>query len=267
MKYRVCLLVSLFFMISLMFVSCEKPFDTNFESIKENLKAENAVASIFELVSANAEGSLKNSNNEFTCYTAVLTGTTEARILTITFPEAGCPDVYGVIHKGKIIATFIGRWFNVGSRVSIVAEDYSQNGETLSGVINAVYKENVIEDGNAYPIHEITTNGMELESADGETSTWNSNVTLKWLQGYFTQKSDDNIILSNTKTNGLNANGNSFEATGTDLLSQYSCKIFVSGTYELTKSDGGKSVIDFGNGECDNKINVTQNGVTIELSY
>lgn len=265
MKQKFLLLIALLVSGSLLFTACDETLDTDTQSAQDNAKAEGVMSDVFGLVSGNAEGSTK-SGEDITCYTAELTGTVEARTLTITFPEAGCPDENGVVHKGKIIGTFTGRWFIPGSKVEITFENYERNDEVLNGTITGVYKENLKEGDKIYPIHEITTTSMELVLTDGKSIKWTATRTLKWLSGYFTKSRSDNQVLINSELNGQNVNGDTFSSTGTDLLHKFPCKLFVSGTIELNKADGSTSAIDFGDGECDGKFSVTQNGVTVELN-
>jgi len=264
MKNKFIALFAMFMAISLLFNSCEKLFDPDTDTAKDNAKAEGAMSDVFGLVSGNAEGGEKSAD-EVTCYTVELSGTVENRILTLNFGTAGCPDANGVIHKGKIVATFTGRWFITGAKTEITFVDYYRNGEKLEGTVTATYKSNVTEGTTLMPVHEIVSNNMMLTLTDGSFVKWNATHTIKWISGYFTKARTDNKQLINSVLKGENRNGDKFESKGTDLVSQFPCRLFVSGTVEITKPSGKSISIDFGNGECDGKFSVTQSGVTVNV--
>lgn len=107
-----------------------------------------------------------------------------------------------------------------------------------------------------------------LNSNSGKTITYTSTRTRKIDTKGTTDRNDDESSVTGTTT-GKSSDGTSFSTIITKaLLNKASCSTSkgfpVSGTEEITKADGTKIVVDYGDGTCDLKYTETTNGVTVE---
>lgn len=107
-----------------------------------------------------------------------------------------------------------------------------------------------------------------LNSNSGKTITYTSTRTRKIDTKGTADRNDDESSVTGTTT-GKSSDGTSFSTIITKaILNKSSCSTSkgfpVSGTEEITKVDGTKIVVDYGDGTCDLKYTETTNGVTVE---
>lgn len=105
-------------------------------------------------------------------------------------------------------------------------------------------------------------------SSSGKTITYTSTRTRAIDNKGTLDRNDDESSVTGTTT-GTSTDGTSFSTIITKaLLNKKSCSSShgfpVSGTEEITKADGTKIVVDYGDGTCDLKYTETTNGVTVE---
>ncbi len=200
----------------------------------------------------------------------------------------GCIE-NGVLIAGKIITTFTEQ--NGAVNLDEVKEEF------IDFSITYPYCDNVNTNGDCVSTLEIkesvVTNGIVVYKSSkpgatiGDKFFFNENLKLKFSDGEeITSKSNYTEIetqeaLSIIEGNGLYS-GKSFEYTYKiikPVIYKFSCNtdIFmpVSGVEKenykgLNANENTESFsyeIDYGNGECDNKANITENGVSTEVDF
>ncbi len=210
---------------------------------------------------------LGNIDDRFKC--AVVTHTPDPSTsstkpmgtITIDF-GTGCADNHGKTRKGMIIVQYAGKRFWPGSTVVITSKDFYKNDVRVDGKLTLT---NVTASQADFPKFQIVLSGGKLTFTDGRTATREHSMTREWQRG--TTPDLDKWIEEGTSS-GTNKNGKSYQMTITNrLVYARSCelnnKVFipVSGTKHLLV-DKKEVIIDYGDGTCDNIINVTINGKT-----
>ena len=213
---------------------------------------------------------------------------TVAKTYTVDFGTTGCVGADGRVRTGKLFFDFSGS-------VPATAIYYRNPGFKM-----VVTSSNYVVDGNAVTITNKTiTNTTPAGAPAGTNLTWaisanisiakaNSGGNISWSCNrtkeltntsdplcYANQTTAINWtkakIKINGTTSGTNAKGESFSATATNLVRDFTCAPdvskphrhpFISGTISYTPGSRPVRLIDFGNGACDFNGTVTINGQT-----
>ena len=165
----------------------------------------------------------------------------------------GCAGTDGKVRKGMIRAVFYQSWDNPVDTVDIFLDNYFVNGIQYEGTIR------IIKNQNTY--RQIVTNGKCKKST--WNILWGCDRTFEWLDnGTPLDPSDDTFKVRGT-ADGTNREGKTFEVqiNSTDpLVRPRTCAWITKGIMELTPEGKSKRIIDFGNGNCDNKATITIDG-------
>ena len=174
----------------------------------------------------------------------------------------GCEMPNGKVVKGSVVVEYEGLWIASGSKIYVVLKDFFVDGIQVEGTI--IY----------------TNTGMDMNAWVFTVELTNGKIT--WPDGtYLTRESD--------RTYTLSANGEEFElqiegtASGTTrkgytysseitepLVLKTSClkeQYFVpsSGMKTIEVKDLGTMTVNYGDGECDNKITVSIGPLSKEI--
>lgn len=183
--------------------------------------------------------------------------------ITIDFKD-GCTDAKGNVRKGKITVTYNGRRFALNSTIVATFVDYYVNGIKIEGTNTLTNLTASIETAPKFR-NEVV--GGKVTFTDGKIATREHVLTREWIRGA-------NPIQDSWKVEG-SASGTTREEVTYQmeitkaLVYKRSCvasKVFVAveGTKKFTSGDKTMT-IDFGTGDCDNKVTVTVNGVSKEV--
>jgi len=179
--------------------------------------------------------------------------------ITIDYGDgSSCTDTN--IRKGKIVDAFAltGKWSNMefNTTENITLTGYYLDSAQVDGVIVSTSKST---DASS----SVEAKAVKITYADGTTLSWKGNYT-------YTEE-DDSTEMTGTWT-GVNRKGESFTANITSkIVYIYSCRNSktlepVSGTIE-EKTGDKTSIIDYGNGACDNEYTVTKDGNTVKYTF
>lgn len=257
MKTNLFKILAVFFALGVFAISsCNKP-DPDQQSAEDDARGGYMMADAFALGNDNAgdTGGGKASFPEGMDVQRDL----ETHTVTITFTNC---DYRGAVRNGVVKVHYARQ--DAGLRafnITITFENYTMDGVALEGTINTTF-------GGTYlkpAIHVVATD-MKATFTDGKVLTWSSDKTFTIEEGFANPEIDNVVVMSGTAT-GVNRAGKNFSSTYTNVKVKRECesKYPVSGTVSI-ESDNGTTVIDYGNGECDNIISVTNNGVTIEVT-
>ncbi|MBK5278056.1 MAG: hypothetical protein JJE09_04245 [Bacteroidia bacterium] len=184
-------------------------------------------------------------------------------VITIDFKD-GCTDPKGNIRKGKIIVTYDGRRFMLNSKIITTFNGYSVNGIKIEGTNTLT---NLTANLESAPKFKTEVVGGKVTFVDGKTATRDHVLTREWTRAQ--NPTQDSWKVEGSAT-GSNREGVSYQMEITKaLVYKRSCvasKVFVAveGTKKFTSGDRTMT-IDFGSGDCDNKVTVTVNGVSKEV--
>lgn len=174
-------------------------------------------------------------------------------ILMLDYGSAGCKDLDGRVRKGKLKATFNGKWSKAGSKTNVEFIDFFIDGIKLDGAITITAK-NV----DSYDISVV--NGQCIFSP--WTINYTSNLLIIQKAGASTKTviSDDVFEITGT------ANGNSREGklyTSKIILPltvKTSCNWVERGASEIIPEGLTSRIVNYGDGICDKNAIISING-------
>ncbi|MTI20851.1 hypothetical protein E1176_07450 [Fulvivirga sp. RKSG066] len=199
------------------------------------------------------------------CGTVTFEGDKSAGKITIDFGD-GCEDKKGNVRKGKVIIEYQKGRLIPGSFVMISLEGYSINDIAIEGVRKL---ENISESIEDYPTFHITLVGGKITWPDGTDATREVDKVRVWVNA--ANPINDEHHVTGT-ANGKTRRGVNYDMVITDtLVYKRSCRfsrrarIPVAGTKVIT-TDNKTIIMDFGDGECDRKVEITVNGNNEEVT-
>lgn len=257
MKTKHFKLIAVLFALGLFaFSACKKP-DPDSQSAEDDARGSYIMADAFAVSNSEAGGTDGKA-----AYPAGMTVVrdTVTHSVTITFDNCEFRGKLrnGIIHAAYTLKPTIGlRAVNL----IITFENYYIDGIHVEGGISTSF-------GGTYIVPEINViaTNMKATFEDGKVISWDSNLTYKMTQGFGTYSIDDNVIEMSGTANGTNRAGVDYSSVYNKVTVDRACTYGypISGTVTIT-SDKGTTVIDYGNGDCDDVITVTNNGITLTI--
>lgn len=186
--------------------------------------------------------------------------TNETVTVTLDFGE-GCLGKRGRELKGKILILYKKEVEGYSKQISF--EDFFTDGHQVEGSKSITkIKENT--NGNKEATHSID---VTITLASGEVLILEGTRVHEKIEGNITDSREDDVYLISGSRKFTNKNGLIFTSTIVkSLRREYSCKFIVSGVKEVSK-DGIIHTLDFGSGECDDKVVLTdENGESKEIT-
>jgi hypothetical protein len=191
---------------------------------------------------------------------------TYPKVIVIDFGDTSCTGIDGRQRKGKLTATITGRYRDQGTVMTIETDNYIVNGYKIEGDKKL---ENLGRNSAGKLEFSISVaNGEITQENEDWRITWSSNRVRTWLDGEDTpfDASDDVFIVSGT-AQGENRNGRAYTANITsDLRIELDCEYVVEGELTIEPENLKTRVIDYGDGECDNDIEVDIDGKIYQVS-
>lgn len=186
--------------------------------------------------------------------------------ITIDFGTGDCTGPRGNVRKGKIIVNYDGRRFFPESKIVTTFDGYSINGISVEGTHTLT---NVTPNTIDYPKFTIAITGGKLTFPDGTTITREQNMTREWQRA--SNPTEDMWSVTGSAS-GKNRRDKTYTMEITKaLVYKRACAISdktfiaVEGTKVFT-TDNKQITIDFGDGSCDNKLTITINGKSKEVT-
>ena len=258
MKTKHFKITAIIFALGLMvFSACQKP-DPDSQSAEDDARGSYIMADAFA-VGNNEAGDVGSGK---AAYPEGMTVERDpiAHTVTITFDNCNFRGKIrnGIIHVDYTLVPQMGlRAFNL----TITFENYTIDGIKVEGAIRSSF-------GGTYLVPEINViaTNMKATFTDGKFITWSSNKTFKITEGFGDFDIDNNVLEISGTVTGTNRAGNDFTSVYDKVTLKRSCPdgYPVSGTVTIN-SDKGTTVIDYGDGTCDDIITVTNNGVTLTI--
>jgi len=184
---------------------------------------------------------------------------TANNIITIDFGD-GCTDRRGILRSGKIIIEYEGLHFQPGAYRKVTLEDYYIDSIKVEGVRTMT---NVTDTAatDSLMVFETKLEGGKLTFTDGSFATREAEHIRTNYRG---ATLEDGYTTLSGSASGTLADGTGYTATILDdLVFKRSCMahVPVQGVKEFVSGDT-TITMNFGDGECDNLVDVTINGVT-----
>ncbi|RMG79935.1 MAG: hypothetical protein D6707_07290 [Bacteroidetes bacterium] len=291
---KITLTISALAFMAVGFNSCKKAKMNRETTTSEDIsKAEEVMDDVFNVT--NEAGDSKDLNessttnkwtplaysfaNDTGCVTITLSPAekqlpldTFPKTLTVDFGTSGCVGKDGKTRKGKIKATYTGRFKIAGNSITITTENYSVD-DYLVDATKTVTNQGKNSAGHTY--HTITEQAT-ITTPDGKTITWSSNRQREWIEGEDTWlwklNSDstwtwvglsgifDDVWEITGNGEGTNRDGIDFTVNITTPLHIRWCNYvpeITQGVIEAQPDGLKKRTIDYGNDQCDNEAVVT----------
>jgi hypothetical protein len=187
---------------------------------------------------------------------------------TIDFGTEGCTLENGNVLKGKITLTFSSNFDTAEQTITYNFDGFYHNGKKLEGskTITRSLKSTELL-AAVHPVFTCTVD-LTLTFEDEKVYKRTGNRVKEMVEGYDTMGSwDDNVFLVTGSGTTTMPNGDVCSSTiQTPLRYEMACKkpFPVSGTV-LKVKNGTETLVNYGNGECDNLADVTVAGVTTSI--
>jgi len=193
--------------------------------------------------------------------TTVLTDNTWTR--TVDFGTDGCELENGNVVKGKIIVSFSNDFDSQTVVIDYTFEDFYHNGNLVQGNRTMT---RVRENANGNP--QITFEvDMTITFVDGGVFTRQGSIIREWTEGHDTPWMffDDVRYTTGNWTTTFPSGGTRSGNITTPLKRVGTCYYTVSGVVELMRGSI-LSVLDYGDGDCNNQATITTGGVTTVIT-
>ncbi len=166
------------------------------------------------------------------------------------------------VRKGKIADNFntVGLWKNddltITTDETITLTGYYRDSVSVDGVITSNSK-------SGESSYDVEAKNVKITYSDGSTLSYS---------GTYTYEDQDYSTEMTGTWSGLNRKGSEFTAkTTAKVVYKYSCKNSdtleaVSGTIE-EKTGDQVSIVDYGDGTCDNEYTITTDGKTVKYTF
>ncbi|PKB16049.1 hypothetical protein [Flavobacterium sp. 5] len=202
------------------------------------------------------------------CATTTWTLTNGTFTGTIDFGTEGCTLENGNVLKGKIILSFSGNFSTSEQTITYTLDGFYHNGIKIQGsktITRSLKSTDLL--ATIHPVFACTID-MTVTFEDGSIYTRTGNRTRELVEGYDTKANwQDNVYLVTGSENTSKPNGDTWSNTiTTPLRYEMTCKkpFPVSGTV-LKVKNGVETLVDYGNGECDNLVLATTADITITI--
>jgi hypothetical protein len=259
-------------LISIAAISCKKQIDPDQATGDDIRHADLAVSDVFTFTTGQTDNNTKEAteNSDTTCFTKnTVLNPDSSFTTTINFnPNYKCKD--GISRSGEIIINWQKGWRRDSTKYATVTfNKYSRDGRILSGNLK-IKLISAKPSAQNPPKYKIVENNMKILFPNGQETSWEGTRTVEWLSGFLTPKDrTDDVKKINFNTNGVNRKGQNYTAYGKNLTIDNSCGTtgrarITMGTITILKNNI-KTIIDFGDGECDDSYTITQNNITITI--
>lgn len=186
--------------------------------------------------------------------------------VTIDFGSAGCTGRDGRIRKGKIITVYTNRIIRPGAVAETSFDNYYVNDIRVEGTHRLENKST-----SSQLAFETKVTDGKLTRANGDYATWSRTRVITQTDGWGTPwvPGDDVYQIVGNGQGSVHRGDQSATWTSTNLeplVKKITCKWIVSGKQQFQRNGGPGGVLNFGNGDCDNKATLTVEGKTVEIT-
>ncbi len=162
----------------------------------------------------------------------------------------------GVTRNGTVIVR-VNNWSLLGGSLSITFENYTMDGDSISGTITAAKSAGLTQ-------INVKAEDMRVVFANGESMSWSSDMVYTIDLGVIGDITDNTYKISGNAS-GINREGQSYTSVYNEVTVSGTCQWPVSGTVTLTQEEGNPTIVNFGNGECDNSVEVSKGTFTTTI--
>lgn len=256
-------------LLTSLFTGCRKndrDADIETNSARDNSIAENSFAGIFKAIGEFTDSTSLLRAGGCATYTVDSIGTASwPKTLTIDYGTSNCMCADGNLRKGKIIASFSGRYRDSLTVITITLLNYYHNNNLVQAGTHTITNNGHNAAGNL--TYSINVQNANISTSYG-TITWNSLRTREWISGESTLLNPmDDVYSIVGSANGTSTSGNGFNVViYNPLIVALNCQHIQQGALSLSPFNLSTRYIDFGSGTCDNIATVTINGTVYTIT-
>jgi hypothetical protein len=286
------LLAAMLVSVPMLFTACQKNADKTAENeevtlTKNSMEAEAQSEVLFDdvfnnVIGVNASVGIGGTGEFQSAAHSDQPGTAQATCFNVsmeyldtqdTFPVKvtidfgnGCTGRDGRVRKGKIITVYTGHLIWPGSVAETSFEGYYVNDIKVEG-------SHRIENKSSANVLSFETRVVQgkLTNAQGDYINWNRTRLITQVDGLGTPwvPGDDAFSVVGNGSGTVKKGDHTSEWTSTNLeplIKRFNCRWIVKGKQAIQRNGGYQGVVDFGNGDCDNKAILVVNGVSAEIT-
>jgi len=201
------------------------------------------------------------------CYVITITHLNSAAIFPIRIEldfGAGCVGRDGRTRKGRIITEYSNRLTIAGATATTIFDGYSVNDIKVEGKHVLSNKSTI---GRPSLNVKVTA---KLTSLSGNFSEWNCDRTIAQIDGQLTTLAFDDIFTITGSASGSVKKADKFFQWSTTiskpLVKKFSCRWITQGTIIIKKGSTHIAILEYGNGQCDDKASFTVIGHVREIT-
>lgn len=199
------------------------------------------------------------------CANVTIDISSNPHLLTVDFGNTNCLCFDGKYRRGKIVVSYTGLYRDSGSSHSINFDNYYVNDYKIEGATTVLNKGRNASGNITFDVQASVTitdtSGNKLTYASTHTREWVAGESTGGLSGWL----DDVYSITGTAS-GTSFAGSAFTSNITSaIIIALNCRWIEAGKIDFTPADKLTRHIDFGNGNCDNKITVTIAGQSFDI--
>ncbi len=189
-----------------------------------------------------------------TCATVSVDTVSNPRSIVIDFGTANCLCLDNRLRRGKILASYTGRYRDAGTVITISFDSYFVNEYKISGT-KSVTNQGLNQSGNL--VYKVEVSGA-ITRPFGGSYTWNSIRFREWKEGSLSPLNIlDDVYGITGEANGTTTDGNAYTINITqELIRKMNCRWFESGKISLSPAGLPTLTLDYGNSGCDANANI-----------
>lgn len=190
----------------------------------------------------------------------------------------GCVGRDGHLRSGKIITIYTGRLIVPGAKATTHFENFKFDEIKVEGVHEITNLSSPVSVTNPFPPHKwkVVVEGARLTKPNSNYTEWNSQKTIAQLEGMLTPFIPlDDIYKIEGSANGKVKRDNIIVAWKAEItepfIKKFSCRWIVKGRLRvarmtLSSNSPWVAILDYGNGDCNNRAVISINGVLHEIT-
>ncbi|MBX9783449.1 MAG: hypothetical protein K2X48_09165 [Chitinophagaceae bacterium] len=206
-------------------------------------------------------GRVDSTNRCFTVTVSPRTPGVFPKTVTIDF-GTGCIGKDGKLRKGKIITVFTNRMSVPGAKATTTFDGYKVDSAAVSGTHEVI--NNSVSNSRIFTRNVIAG---QITWDSGRWVKWTTSRTITQLEGNGTPLFPlDDVFSISGSGSGENSKGNRWSHTILEpLIKRFACRWISKGVVNITFNNR-VALLNYGNGDCDNKATITINGITKEIT-
>jgi hypothetical protein len=259
------------------FFSCSKTNssatgDSDTQSAADNSFAESTTNDVVTISTQSEDNGVTGGFTDSTfgfmfspCANVTIDISSTPHLLTVDFGNTNCLCFDGKYRRGKILVSYTGLYRDSGSSHTINFDNYYVNDYKVEGTTTVLNKGRNAPGNITFDVQASVT----ITDTSGNKLTYASTHVREWVAGENTEGFSgwlDDVYSITGTASGTSFAGSAFTSNITSaIIIALNCRWIEAGKIDFTPADKLTRHIDFGNGNCDNKITITIAGLSFDI--